>query len=112
MAELVEYEKRDENLIVKVNGDIDAYHSGDFKKSVKEKIKEESFKVMIIDLENVPYIDSAGLGTLVSILRDTRTEGKELRLSGLRQNIKRIFEMTRLDKVFQIYETLEEALMG
>ena len=65
-----------------------------------------------LDLSDVPYIDSAGLGTLVSILRETRNAKKALKLVGLRQNIKRIFEMTRLDKIFDVYDTLEESAVG
>jgi len=96
-------------LIIRVNGDIDAYHSGDFKKSVKEKIEAFDGDVIIV-LNEVPYIDSAGLGTLVSILRDVRTKGREMFLVGLRKNIRKIFEMTRLDRVFKIYETVDEVI--
>jgi anti-sigma B factor antagonist len=62
-----------------------------------------------MDFQEVPYIDSAGLGTLVSILREVRNYQKELKIVGLRKNIKRIFEMTRLDNIFNIYDTIEEA---
>ncbi|MDI3472945.1 MAG: anti-sigma factor antagonist [Thermotogaceae bacterium] len=94
-------------LVIRVNGDIDAYHSGDFKKAVKEKIEGFDGDLILV-LDEVPYIDSAGLGTLVSLLRDVRTRGREMFLVGLRNNIKKIFEMTRLDRVFRIHETVEE----
>jgi len=96
------------NSIISVSGDIDAYHSPKLKEEMEKYIKGEA-KNIILDLTDVPYIDSAGLGTLVSILRESRNYKKELKLVGLRKNIKRIFEMTRLDKIFLIFDTIEES---
>ncbi|HEW92491.1 MAG TPA: anti-sigma factor antagonist [Thermotogaceae bacterium] len=107
MSEYTEFYTEKGYLIVRVKGDIDAYHSGEFKKNVKEKIGNISGDVILV-LDEVPYIDSAGLGTLVSILRDVRTQGRELFLVGLKKNIRKIFEMTRLDRVFKIHENIEE----
>ncbi len=97
-----------ENIVVKISGDIDAYHSPKMKEEMEGYIKGD-FKNIILDFQEVPYIDSAGLGTLVSILREVRNYQKELKIVGLRKNIKRIFEMTRLDNIFNIYDTIEEA---
>ncbi|MGJ8453934.1 STAS domain-containing protein [Pseudothermotoga sp. U03pept] len=105
----VKFEEAKAMLICRVEGDFDAYHSADIKKTIKEKLEKSSNAKIVIDMSNVPYIDSAGLGTMVSLLKDTRTLGKELVLAGLRQNVKRIFEMTRLDKVFKIVDVPEEA---
>jgi len=104
------FESRDSNgiRIIKISGDIDAYHSPKLKEQMEEVVKGD-LKMIILDFSEVPYIDSAGLGTLVSILRDTRNYQKELKIAGLRKNIKRIFEMTRLDNIFKIYDTIEEA---
>jgi len=94
--------------IIKISGDIDAYHSPKLKEKMEETVKG-GFKTIILEFSEVPYIDSAGLGTLVSVLREIRNYQKELKLVGLRKNIKRIFEMTRLDNIFNIYDTIEEA---
>ncbi len=96
------------NTIISISGDIDAYHSPKLKEEMEKFIKSETENI-ILNLTDVPYIDSAGLGTLVSILRESRNYKKELKLVGLRKNIKRIFEMTRLDKIFLIYDTVEES---
>lgn len=95
-------------VIVSISGDIDAYHSPKLKEEMEKYLTGEA-KEILLDLSDVPYIDSAGLGTLVSILRETRNFKKGLKLIGLRPNIKRIFEMTRLDKIFDIFDTIEES---
>ena len=105
----MEFKEMDDKLVITVKGDIDAYHSADFKKEVKEKIASFKGMKIVLDLSNVAYIDSAGLGSLVAILKDAKNAGKSFVLSSLKPNVKRIFEMTRLDKVFRIVDTPEEA---
>ncbi len=105
----MEFKEVDDKLIVLVRGDIDAYHSADFKKNLKEKIEAFSGKTVVLDLSEVSYIDSAGLGSLVAILKTARSLSKSFVLASLKPNVKRIFEMTRLDNVFKIVDTPEEA---
>lgn len=105
----IKFEEHTDKLVCKINGDFDAYHSAEIKKLIKEKMDSSKMNKVVIDMTNVPYIDSAGLGAMVAVLKDARNLGRELILMGLRQNVKRIFEMTRLDKVFKIVDVLEEA---
>jgi len=104
----INFTQEEGKLIVSVSGDIDAYHSGDFKKSIREELESVDAHTVVLDMSNVAYIDSAGLGSLVALLKDVRTKGKEFVLASLKPNVKRIFEMTRLDRVFKIVDTLEE----
>ena len=105
----MDFKEMDDKMVITVRGDIDAYHSADFKKEVREKIASFKGIKVVLDLSNVAYIDSAGLGSLVAILKDVRNSGKTFTLAALKPNVKRIFEMTRLDKVFKIVDTPEEA---
>lgn len=110
MIELtINFEETNEKLVCKINGDFDAYNSAEIKKQIKERMENSKATKVVVDMSNVPYIDSAGLGAMVAILKDARHMGKEIVLLALRQNVKRIFEMTRLDKVFRIVDVLEEA---
>lgn len=61
------------------------------------------FKRVIVNLEQVNFIDSSGLSTLVKGLKRCRQNGGELYLCGLQQAVLIIFELTRLDKAFNIY---------
>ncbi|MCD6448925.1 MAG: STAS domain-containing protein [Thermotogaceae bacterium] len=105
----MEFKDMNGKLVVIIEGDIDAYHSAEFKKTIKEKIATCSGATMVLDFSSVSYIDSAGLGSLVAILKEARNSGKNVVLSSLKPGVKRIFEMTRLDKVFKIVDTPEEA---
>ncbi|MCK4719461.1 STAS domain-containing protein [bacterium] len=102
-------EEANDVLIVDVTGDLDARSAGDLKLTLNEKI--EGGKVWIlVNLSEVPYMDSAGLGVLVSGLKNTNRQNGDLRIYGLQPDVRNIFELTRLNKVFQIFEDEASAL--
>jgi anti-sigma B factor antagonist len=63
-----------------------------------------------IDFSRTGYIDSSGLGALVSISKRVRESGGELRLAGLNEDLRSLFELTKLDTLFAIAETPQQAL--
>lgn len=65
---------------------------------------------LLIDFSRTGYIDSSGLGALVSISKRIREAGGELRLSGLNEDLRSLFELTKLDTLFAIAETPKQAL--
>lgn len=96
-------------LVVDVVGDLDARSAGDLKLTLNERIEQGKVWVLI-NLTEVPYMDSAGLGVLVSGLKNTNRQNGDLRLWGLQPDVRNIFELTRLNKVFQIFDTEDAAL--
>ncbi|HEX7336673.1 MAG TPA: STAS domain-containing protein [Gemmatimonadales bacterium] len=65
---------------------------------------------LLIDFSRTGYIDSSGLGALVSISKRVREAGGELRLSGLNDDLRSLFELTKLDTLFAITDTPDQAL--
>jgi anti-sigma B factor antagonist len=65
---------------------------------------------LLIDFSRTGYIDSSGLGALVSISKRIREAGGELRLSGLNEDLRSLFELTKLDTLFAIADTPQQAL--
>jgi anti-sigma B factor antagonist len=72
-------------------------------------LKDKSGKVLI-NLQKVEYIDSSGLATLVEILKNIKSYGGKLRLSNLSNKVKSLFEITKLEKLFDIFDSHDEAL--
>jgi anti-sigma B factor antagonist len=102
-------EKRSNDMVIcSVSGDIDINSSPQIRKSFDKIIDGKTMKI-IINLSGVSYIDSSGLATLVEILKKTRNYGGKLRLSNLAAKVKSLFEITKLEKLFDIYDTEEEA---
>lgn len=67
---------------------------------------------LIINLADVPFIDSAGMGSLVGLTRRARAAGGDVRLAGASPQVRRTFELLRLDRFLTLDETLEESLAG
>ena len=67
---------------------------------------------VVIDMEGVSFVDSTGLGSVISALKQIRSSQGELRLAAPNQQVRVVLELTTLDRVFPYYATLEEALTG
>ncbi len=100
----------DDIAILTLNGDL----IGDPETTkLREKVKSlitDDIKKIVIDLAGVSYINSAGLGSLISVLTTVRNAGGDLKLARVGKRIKSIFVITQLVKVFDTYETQERAI--
>jgi len=92
-----------------IEGEIDINTAPDIKKEF-EKLLAKKTPRMIINFSRVNYIDSSGLATLVEILKHMRTYGGKMRLTNLSDKIKSLFEITKLEKLFEIMAREEEAI--
>jgi len=87
---------------------IDASVATEFKSKVIDLIAAGDEKI-VINLSDVDFIDSSGLGVLVLLLRKLGPDGK-IRLCKVNESVRSIFELTRLDEVFDIHKTVEGAV--
>ncbi len=67
---------------------------------------------VVVDLSPLAFIDSAGLGSLISAVKTARAKGGDVRLCCLSQEVRTIFELTRLSKVFRMYADPDSAVMS
>jgi anti-sigma B factor antagonist len=101
--------KSDRNHIIDVNGDMDLYNSYKLKELVM-KMLEKKVERFIINLENVDYIDSSGIGTLISICSAIRKLGFKLFITNIHGSVKKVIELTKLMGYFPITPTIDDAL--
>jgi anti-sigma B factor antagonist len=88
---------------------LDAHNSEELKAEMNSLFAAGS-KELIVDLKDVRFIDSSGLGALVSGFKNASTRQGSLKLAGLQTQVKSMFELTRLHRVFDIFQTVDEAL--
>jgi anti-sigma B factor antagonist len=98
-----------EACIVTVGGEVDLYSSPALKTSLIEA-DGVGWRLVIVDLSGVSFIDSAGLGVLVGALRRAREDGGELALVCDSEGILKILRLTGLDRVFPLAATVDKAL--
>jgi anti-sigma B factor antagonist len=96
-------------VVVEVNGDIDLHRSSALQQGLLSLLDEKPEKV-VVDLTAVPYMDSSGVASLVKLLSRTRKLGVGLALLSPSPKVRSILEITRLDSVFAICDTKEEAM--
>jgi len=96
-------------VVLELGGEIDMKCSAKVQDKFKE-IYRDSPPVLVVDMTEVGFMDSSGLATLVGVLKWCRLNDCELRLAGLSRGVRNIFEISRLESIFQIYESRAEAL--
>ena len=89
------------HYLIELIGDLDIYNNKKFKEKLAD-IYEELDKDIVVDCSKLEYIDSTGLGSFISLLKLTRDEEKEITVKNLKKNIKKVFKITDLDKLFNI----------
>lgn len=100
---------RDEVTVVHVGGEIDVYTAPVLRERLDEHITEGRDN-LVVDLEDVSFMDSTGLGVLVGRLKLVRITNGSLRLVCSSERILKVFSITGLDKVFQIYPSVDDAV--
>ena len=95
--------------VVQVEGQLIVGNRQELKDMVQAAL-DRGDRRLLIDFSRTGYIDSSGLGALVSISKKIREAGGELRLSGLNEDLRSLFELTKLDTLFAIAETPQQAL--
>ena len=89
-------------------GSLEASNVMDFRESVMGLLKEGD--KVVLDLGKVNFMDSSGLGAIVALGRSLSRGGGELRLANITPHVRTVFELTRLHRAFEIYDTVEEAV--
>jgi anti-sigma B factor antagonist len=95
--------------VVRVEGQLIVGNRQELKDLVGSAL-EAGDRKFLVDFAGAGYIDSSGLGALVGLSRRVGEAGGELRLSGLNEDLRSLFELTKLDTLFAIADTPEQAL--
>ncbi len=102
-------EERGEVVLVSPQGDLHTETVGDFQALIDELLRTDR-QFFVIDFGNVSFIDSAGLGALVRLYKRVRIGEGDVRLARVSSNVMQIFDLTRLNRVFDIFSSSEEAV--
>lgn len=73
-------------------------------------VRRETAPTMILDLSGVPYLDSSGLGSLVSACTSCTKAGRRIALTGVTKRVRKVFEITKMEQVFLTFPTLSDAI--
>ena len=107
---LIQHVERSEHAtVLRLAGDVDLSSSPELRQGLRQVIKRRA-AVVVVNLEQVGYMDSSGLATLVEALKRMSEYGGKLRLVGLSDRVRAVFEISQLDKIFEILPGEQEAM--
>ncbi|MEV4256398.1 STAS domain-containing protein [Spirillospora sp. NPDC049652] len=105
----VEHEVVQDVTVVKINGEIDVFTSPRLRENLLEIIDNGGL-YLVVDLGEVTFLDSTGLGVLVGIYHRLRARDGSMSFTGVNERVRRVFHVTQLTKIFVLHDSLEEAL--
>ncbi|MBN1437633.1 MAG: STAS domain-containing protein [Sedimentisphaerales bacterium] len=96
-------------VVLELRGDIDMSRSSELREQILDVLQQKP-AALVINMTDVAFMDSSGLATLVEAMQLSQRHGSSLRLTGLATRVRSVFEISRLDTIFEIYESESEAL--
>ncbi len=96
-------------VIFDITGEIDLYNAPEIKEKIKDEMNKNKVNI-IINLDKVTYIDSSGIGVLISSLSNLKKVGGALKLINVYASVRKVFELTKLTSFFDIYDSEADAI--
>jgi len=88
--------------VITPQGILDGTQAKEFRTEVDQSLREGS-KIILVNFSDVTFMDSSGLGALVLALKAIRSNGSKIMLCSINEQVKMLFELTSMDKVFEIF---------
>jgi len=101
-------EELDDGFLVQLTGEIDLIRSPALRVELMDLLSSNPQR-LVVDLSDVPLMDSSGVATLIEVLQAQRHSGRKLVLYGLQDKVRSVFEITRLNEVFKIVDDRQAA---
>jgi anti-sigma B factor antagonist len=98
-----------EVVILDISGEIDLYNAPEIKDIINKLIEQKRYNV-VINLKDVTYIDSSGIGALISSLSNLKKYQGGLKIINVFASVRKVFELTKLTSFFDIYDNEDESV--
>ena len=100
-----------ELAVLKFDGEVIFDNSNQLKEEAKKQLSaKEKIEDLLVDLSQVPYLDSSGVGVLLSLFKFMKTRGGSLAIANPNEKIRRVFDVTKMTEIIPAYETTEQAV--
>jgi len=106
----IKLKKYSTTYILEVIGDMDLYSAFELK-NIVAKMLSKDIKNFVVDLEQVEYIDSSGIGVLIHIYSNIKKSNRILKISNVHGSVEKVIKLTKLSQYFPIVGSVKEALL-
>lgn len=105
--EVVRSDKKDISIL-NLKGYLDAHTAPDFEKSLKNLLNEERFKI-VVDLNGLQYISSAGLGVFMGFVEEVRQNSGDIKICSASPKVFKVFDLLGFPSLYEFYENVNDA---
>lgn len=96
--------------LIELSGQLDAHTAPEFERFLEERVRNEKKARLILDFSNLEYISSAGLGVLMGLIEEVRSQSGDMKLIKVPEKIYHVLDLLGFPIVFEILPQLEDAL--
>lgn len=105
----VEREDKDNIVIFNLSGHLDAHTAPDFEEEIEKALKEKKFN-LIVNLEKLDYIASAGLGVFMGYIEDIRENNGDIIITNSTEKVYKVFDLLGFPNIFKIHDSIEVSI--
>lgn len=95
--------------VIDVDGEVDLYNAREIKEAIDDKVRLQQYEI-VINLEKVPFMDSSGIGTLVTGMYKLKKYHGNLKVSGIGGSVAKVFKLTGMESHLEVHPTVEDAV--
>ncbi|MCP8616765.1 anti-sigma F factor antagonist [Salirhabdus salicampi] len=110
MSLSVEFESKEDVLLVRLSGELDHHTSEQLKEKWQKEMQKEPIRHVIVNLETLSFMDSSGLGVMLGRYKETKQLGGEMVVCSISPSVKRLFDLSGLFKIIRLEEDENFAL--
>ena len=99
-----------ENLIIKLEGELDHHSSEEIRRKIDSEYYNKNLKNLVLDLDGLKFMDSSGIGLIMGRYKNCKEQNGSISIVNINPKIGRIVEMSGLKEIVPIYTTIEEAI--
>lgn len=106
----LDFKDIDGKLVVAVSGELDHHSSDEVRNKVDDYIRFKGYKNVILNFSGVTFMDSSGIGVVIGRYKKLNSSGGNICIASARESVKRVFELSGMLKIINIYDSVDEAV--
>ncbi|MDE5412049.1 MAG: anti-sigma F factor antagonist [Bacillaceae bacterium] len=110
MSLIIDLEQRGSVLLVRLEGELDHHTAEQLRTQVERQLEDQDLKHIVLNLEQLSFMDSSGLGVILGRYKQVKNNGGEMVVCAISPAVKRLFEMSGLFKIVRLEESEQFAL--
>jgi len=109
---LMNNRRKKDILIVKLEGELDHHHADDIRNALDKQLEDLSIRNLILDLSNLYFMDSSGIGVFIGRYKTIRERGGQVCITNINAQLDRMLEVSGLYRILKVYDTVQDAIKG